>query len=90
MYTSFVRRHSGMVCKLLTSKPATAVPILKCVVSRVQKSRKEGTHEQILDKKCQFSGTLDIGKHRARKDNVKLFQTVNQVKQKYNSLRQDC
>ena len=31
MYTSFVRRRSSMVCKLLTSKPATAVAILKHV-----------------------------------------------------------
>ena len=29
-----------------------------------------------------------MGKHKARKDDVKLLQTVNQVKQKYNSLRQ--
>ena len=33
---------------------------------------------------------LDIGKHRARKDDVKLLQTVNKVKQKYNSVRQAC
>ena len=31
MYTSFVRSRSSMVCKLLTSKPATAVAILKHV-----------------------------------------------------------
>ena len=31
MYTSFVRRRSSMVHKLLTSKPATAVAILKHV-----------------------------------------------------------
>ena len=34
--------------------------------------------------------SLDIDKHRARKDDVKLLQTVNKVKQKYNSLRQAC
>ena len=33
---------------------------------------------------------LDIGKHRARKDNEKLLQSVNKVKQKYNSLQQAC
>ena len=33
---------------------------------------------------------LDMGKHKAQKDDVKLLQTVNQVKQKYNSLRQAC
>ena len=33
---------------------------------------------------------LNIGKHKARKDDVKLLQSVNKVKQKYNSLRQAC
>ena len=33
---------------------------------------------------------LDIGKHRGRKDDVKLLQSVNNVKQKYNSLHQAC
>ena len=33
---------------------------------------------------------LNIGKHKARKDNVKLLQAVNKVKQKYNSLCQAC
>ena len=31
---------------------------------------------------------LNIGKHRAHKDNVKLLQSVNKVKQKYYSLCQ--
>ena len=33
---------------------------------------------------------LDMGKHRARKDNKKQLNTVNTVKKKYNSLRQAC
>ena len=33
---------------------------------------------------------LEIGKHRACKDDLKLLQIVNKVKQKYNSLRQAC
>ena len=33
---------------------------------------------------------FDIGEHRACKDNLKLLQTVNKVKQKYKSLRQAC
>ena len=33
---------------------------------------------------------LEIGKHKGRKDDVKLLQCVNKVKQKYNSLRQAC
>ena len=33
---------------------------------------------------------LEIGKYKGRKDDVKLLQCVNKVKQKYNSLRQAC
>ena len=33
---------------------------------------------------------LDIGKYRGRKDDEKLLQCVNKVKQKYNSLQQAC
>ena len=52
IYTSFVRRRSVMVRKLLTSKPATAVAILKHVWDQEYKNlEKKSTHEQILDKK---------------------------------------
>ena len=40
MYTSFVRRCSSMVHKLLTSKPATAVAILKHVWDQEYKIQK--------------------------------------------------
>ena len=33
---------------------------------------------------------LDIGKHKGCKDDIKLLQCVNKLKQKYNSLRQAC
>ena len=33
---------------------------------------------------------LDIGKHKGHKDDIKLLQCVNKLKQKYNSLRQAC
>ena len=33
---------------------------------------------------------LEIGKHKGHKDDTKLLQCVNQLKQKYNSLRQAC
>ena len=33
---------------------------------------------------------LDMDKHRAKKDNKKLLNTVNTLKKKYNSLRQAC
>ena len=33
---------------------------------------------------------LDIGKHKGCKDDTKLLQCVNKLKQKYNSFRQAC
>ena len=33
---------------------------------------------------------LDMGKHRAKKDNKKLLNTVNTLKKMYNSLGQAC
>ena len=33
---------------------------------------------------------LDIGKHKGHKNDIKLLQCVNKLKQKYNSLRQAC
>ena len=81
-----------MVCKLLTSKPATAVAILKHVWDQEYKN----PEKKVLMNKYWIRNAslaelcLDIGKHWARKDNVKLLQMVNKVKQKYSSLRQAC
>ena len=33
---------------------------------------------------------LEIRKHKGSKDDIKLLQCVNKLKQKYNSLRQAC
>ena len=54
--------------------------------SIVQNSLNESSYEQILGERNKF----DICKHRGRKDDVKLLQSVNKVKQKYNSLHQAC
>ena len=81
-----------MVHKLLTTKPVTAISILRHVWDQLYKMpqmrllmnkywRKETNLANIM---------LDTGKYRARKDDAKLLQSVNQVKQKYNSLRQAC
>ena len=90
--TSFVRRRSGMVRKLLTTKPTTAIQILKHVWDQLYKM----PSMRVLMNKYWGKETnlaclmLDIGKQRGRKDDVKLLQSVNKVKQKYNSLRQAC
>ena len=50
MYTSFVRRRSSMVHKLLTSKPATAVIILKHVWDQEYKNRSLWTQAHLAFK----------------------------------------
>ena len=91
-YSSFVRCRSVMVQKLLTDKPATAVAILKHAWDQEYKN----PHKQKLMNKYWKRNVnlaeimLDIGKHKGCKDDIKLLQCVNKLKQKYNSLRQAC
>ena len=81
-----------MVRKLLTTKPGTAIPILKHVWDQLYKI----PEMRVLMNKYWSRDSnlvhimLDIGKYRGRKDDEKLLQCVNKVKQKYNSLRQAC
>ena len=81
-----------MVCKLLTMKPGTAIPILKHVWDQLYKI----PEMRVLMNKYWSRDSnlahimLDIGKYRGRKDDEKLLKCVNKVKQKYNSLRQAC
>ena len=91
-FTSFVQRRSVMVCKLLTDKPATAVAIMKHVWQREYKHPEK---RKLMNKFWKLHINLaqimlDIGKHKGRKDQVKLHECVDKVKQKYNSLRQAC
>ena len=90
--TSFVCRRSGMVCKLLTTKPITAIPILKYVWDQLYKiPEMRVLMNQYWRKETHLANMmLDIGNHKARKDDEKLLPTVNKVKQKYNSLWQAC
>ena len=81
-----------MVRKLLTTKPGTAIPILKHVWDQLYKI----PEMRILMNKYWSRDSnlahimLDIGKYRGRKDDEKLLQCANKVKQKYNSLQQAC
>ena len=77
-----------MVRKLLTDKPATAVAIMKHVW---QQEYKHPEKRKLMNKFWKLHINLaqimlDIGKHKGRKDQVKLFECVDKVKQKYNSL----
>ena len=81
-----------MVRKLLTDKPATAVAIMKHVFEQEYKHPEK---RKLMNKYWNQNVhlvelMLEIGKHKGRKDDVKLLQCVNKVKQKYNSLRQAC
>ena len=81
-----------MVHKLLTDKPATAVAIMKHVW---QQEYMHPEKRKLMNKFWKLHINLaqimlDIGKHKGRKDQVKLCECVDKVKQKYNSLRQAC
>ena len=91
-YTSFVRRRSVMVCKLLTNKPTTAVAIMKHVWEQEYKHPEK---RKLINKYWNKHVTLaemilEIGKQKGRKNDAKLHQYVYNLKQKYNSLRQAC
>ena len=78
-----------MFCKLLTDKPATADAIMKHIW---QQEYKHLEKRKLMNKYWKFHINLaqimlDIGKHKGRKDKVKLHECVDKVKQKYNSLR---
>ena len=72
-----------MVQKILTDKPETAAAILKYVWDQEYKNPAKRI---LMNKYWRRHATLvelmlDMGKHKAQKDVVKLLQTINQVKQ---------
>ena len=79
-----------MVRKLLTNKPATAVAIMKHIFKQEYKHpEKRKLRNKYWNRNIHLAELmLQIGKHKGRKDDVKLLQCVKKVKQKYNSLRQ--
>ena len=91
VYSSFGRRRSAAVCKLLTSKASTAVAILKHVWDQEYKDPQKRVYMNKYCKRCDNDLAkimLDIGKSKGKKDDKKLFAAVNTVKRKYKSLRQ--
>ena len=89
-YTSFVRHRSVMVRKLLTNKPATAVAILKHLWDQEYKNpQKQKLMNKYWKKYVNLAEImLEIGKQKGCKDDTKLLECVNKLKQKYKSLRQ--
>ena len=91
-YTSSVHQRSVMVCKLLTNKPTMAVAIMKHIWKQEYKHPEK---RKLINKYWNKHVTLaemmlEMGKQKGRKNDAKLCQCVNNLKQKYNSLRQAC
>ena len=81
-----------MVRKLLTNKPTTAVAIMKHVWEQEYKHPEK---RKLINKYWNKHVTLaemmlEMGKQKGRKNDAKLCQCVNNLKQKYNSPRQAC
>ena len=90
VYTSFVRRRSVEVHKLLTDKPTTAIAILKHVWDQEYKDPAKRVLMNKYWKTCNEGlGELliEISKNKAKKNHSKLSAAVHKVKQKYHSLR---
>ena len=92
---SFVDHRSSEVREMLTDKPSTAIAILKHVWDQEYKDPRKRVlmnkyWRHTKDNTSLAKLMLDLGKYRGRKDKKKLSSTVNEVKNKYNSLRQAC
>ena len=88
-YTSFVQRRSVQVYKLLTDRPSTAVAIMKHTWEQEYKHPEKRKLMNLYWKQnVQLAELmLDIDKQKGRKNQFKLVQCVNKLKQKYVSLR---
>ena len=80
-FNSFVRQKSTAVAILKHVFDQEYKDLRKCYLMNKYWNRKDDGLAKLL---------LDMGNHRARKDNRKLWDTVNTVRKKYNSLRQAC
>ena len=92
LYTSFVRRTSSMIHKLLPKNPESAIAVLKHVWDQEYKDVEK---KPLMDRYWKRNNELgemflEIGKGRAHKNETKLSVLVNKLKSKYNSLRQAC
>ena len=82
-----------MICKMFPKDPHKAVEVLKHVWDQEFKDvRKKPLMEKCWKRNKNKLGEvlLEIGKNRARRNETKLSQLVNQLKTKYNSLCQAC
>ena len=89
---SFVRRKSSELRKLLPNSPCKAITIVKHLWNQLYRSPR---NRMLIDK--MWSNDIQMGKfmykmgkYRSRKNEKKLTETVDKMKQRYTSLRRAC
>ena len=92
--SSYVRRKSSQIHKMLPKSPHKAVQVLKHLWDIVYKSpRKRVIMDEMWSKekdKKLSKYMYMVGKFRNRKNESKLTQTVNKIKRQYKSLHSAC
>ena len=89
---SFVRRKSSELHKLLPNSPRKAITIVKHLWNQLYRSpRKRMLIDKMWSNDKQMGKFMyKMGKYRSRKNEKKLTETVDKMKQRYTSLRRAC
>ena len=90
--SSFVRRKSSQIRKMLPKSPHKAISIVKHLWNQLYKSpRKRKIIDQMWCTDKEMGKYMYfLGKYKNKRNEHKLKQTVNQIKKKYKSLRNAC
>ena len=90
--SSYVRRRSSEIRKLLPKSPRKAVTVVKHLWNQLYKSPRKRKlidqmwmHDREMGKFMYF-----LGKYRNNKNEIKLNETVRSIKKRYSSLRSAC
>ena len=97
IFNSFIRRRSSEARKIMPKDPEQAVLVLLHIYSQFNKSPQYNYFlEKLFNPNIQNESQkiapylFELGKHKARKDETKLKSTVQQMWQKFSSLRKAC
>ena len=97
IFYSFIRWRSSKARKIMPKDPEQAVLVLLHIYSQFSKSPQysyflEKLFNPNIQNESQKIGPylFELGKHKARKDETKLKSTVQQMRQKFSSLRKAC
>ena len=90
--SSFVRRKSSQIRKMLPKSPHKAISIVKHLWNQLYKSpRKRKIIDQMWCKDKEMGKYMYfLGKYKNKRNEHKLKETVNHIKKKYKSLRNAC